>query len=127
VFVLAALVLALLPASLQAQGTATVAGVVKDSSQAPLPGVTVKIVNEASGAAVDAVTDGQGAYSASVAPGSYRLEAGLDGFETAVRRVALDAGDVVTVDGLEPGWRSVAGRARRVSCRGRWRCRRGRS
>jgi iron complex outermembrane receptor protein len=97
-FVLAALAIALLPASLRAQGTATVAGVVKDSTEAPLPGVTVKIVNETNGTAVDAVTDGQGAYSASVAPGPYRLEAALDGFETAVRQVVVGPGSPATAD-----------------------------
>ena len=95
---LAALVIGLLPGSLQAQGTATITGVVKDSSEAPLPGVTVKIVSEASGTAVDAVTDGQGAYSASVAPGPYRLEAALDGFETAVRQVVVGAGSSTSAD-----------------------------
>ena len=86
------------PSSVFAQGTASVKGLVKDSSGASIPGAVVKVVAE-SGAAVEAVTDGEGAFAAaSLAAGAYRVEASLDGFETAVRRVSLEANQVVDVD-----------------------------
>ncbi len=47
----------------------------------------------------EAVTDGDGGFAAaSLAAGAYRVEASLDGFETAVRRVSLDAGQFVAVE-----------------------------
>ena len=69
-----------------------ISGLVRDSSGAAIPGATVRIVNEATRSAVDAVTDERGAFRVGVpTPGRYRIEAGLDGFETVVRQVALDA------------------------------------
>jgi iron complex outermembrane receptor protein len=85
-------------AALAQSGGATLAGAVKDSTNAPLPGVTVKIVNETTGATLEAVSDGQGAYTATLAPGPYRLEAGLDGFENFTRQVVVAAGQTPAVD-----------------------------
>ena len=86
------------PAGAFAQGTASVKGLVKDSSGGSIPGAVVKVVSE-NGATVEAVTDGEGAFAAaSLAAGAYRVEASLDGFETAVRRVALAAGQLVDVE-----------------------------
>ena len=80
----------LAPTGAFAQGLASVKGVVKDSSGGSIPGAVVKVVAEA-GATAELVTDGDGGYSAaSLAAGAYRVEAALDGFETAVRRVTLD-------------------------------------
>jgi len=79
-------------------GTASVKGLVKDSSGASIPGALVRVVNE-SGSTVESVTDGEGVFAAaSLAVGAYRVEASLDGFETAVRRVTLEANQVVDVD-----------------------------
>ena len=88
-----------LPAAASAQaGSASVKGLVKDSSGASIPGAVVKVVAE-SGTTVEAVSDGDGAFLASsLASGPYRVEASLDGFETAVRRVSLDANQVVDVE-----------------------------
>ena len=88
-----------LPAVASAEvGTASVKGLVKDSSGGSIPGAVVRVVNE-SGATVEAITDGEGAFgAASLTVGAYRVEASLDGFETAVRRVTLDANQVVDVD-----------------------------
>ena len=89
---------ALAPVGAFGQGTASVAGVVKDSSGGSIPGAIVRVVNEA-GATREAVTDGDGGFTAaSLAAGAYRVEASLDGFETAVRRVALDAGQSLAVE-----------------------------
>jgi iron complex outermembrane receptor protein len=93
-------VLALIaPVSAFAQvGTASVKGHVKDSSGASIPGAVVKVVDE-SGAATESVTDGDGGFTAAaLTAGAYRVEASLDGFETAVRRVTVAANQVVEVE-----------------------------
>ena len=40
----------------------TIGGVVRDSSGGAIPGATIRVVNEATGAALEAVSDAQGAY-----------------------------------------------------------------
>ena len=60
---------------------------------AAIPGATVRVVNEDTGVTFEAVSNEQGSYrAAALLPGRYRVETTLDGFETAVRRVALDPG-----------------------------------
>ena len=79
--------------------TGIVAGVVRDSSGAAVPGATVRVVNEGNGAAREAVTGEDGFYRADgLAPGPYRIETVLDGFETPVRRVTVAAGETLTID-----------------------------
>src|SRR5262245_63624574 len=79
--------LASLPSVLLAQGSASVAGVVVDTSGAVLPGVTV----EASSPALierarSAVTDAAGQYKiVSLPPGVYTVSFGLAGFATEKR------------------------------------------
>jgi iron complex outermembrane receptor protein len=87
------------PALAAAQtGTGTIAGTVKDGTGGALPGVTVRIVNEDTGAAVDAVSEEQGAYrAAGLAPGRYRVEAALSGFETGVQKAAVAAGQTLEI------------------------------
>ena len=75
--------------SLFAQSGTPLSGVVRDSGGGVLPGVIVKVVNTATGAAVDAVTGGDGAFALTVPPAAYRLEASLDGFEDAVQQVVV--------------------------------------
>jgi iron complex outermembrane receptor protein len=95
----AVLVVALLPAIAPAQETAAVSGVVSDSSGAPIPGATVRVVHMASGTAHEAVTGGQGVFDVSaIAAGEYRVEASLDGFETVVAHAVLAAGQSGKVD-----------------------------
>jgi len=75
------------------------AGVVRDSSGAIIPGATIRVVNEVTGVAVDLVTDAQGAYRATaLTPGRYRVETSLNGFETAVQRTVIDGGEPVQID-----------------------------
>ncbi|MCM3879030.1 MAG: TonB-dependent receptor, partial [Vicinamibacterales bacterium] len=90
----------LFPLALLAQnGTSTLTGLVRDSSGATIPGATIRVVREDTGVSLDTVSDEQGTYrAAALAPGQYRLEVVLDGFETAIRRVALDGGQTATVD-----------------------------
>jgi iron complex outermembrane recepter protein len=96
----ATLVITLLSALAAAQdGPGTLAVVVRDSSGGAIPGATIRIVNEGSSAAVDAVSDEQGSYrAAALVPGRYRVETRLDGFEPAIRRVAIDSGQSAAVD-----------------------------
>src|SRR4051812_7552009 len=82
-------VLALLPATVSAQ--ATLAGVIRDASDAVLPGVTVEI---SSPAMIEktrtAVTDGSGQYRLTqLPPGVYTVIGSLTGF-TTVRREGVE-------------------------------------
>src|SRR5262245_44062546 len=113
---LAAIVL--VPFAALAQTPATITGVFHDSSGAAVPGATVRITNEENGAVVEFVSADRGAYqSDALEPGKYKIEAILDGFETAVRRVSLDAGQALAADvTLNPSrvTESVVVTARRV-------------
>jgi iron complex outermembrane receptor protein len=102
-----------------AQGnTGVIGGIVKDSSGGVLPGASVKVVNEASGASADLVVGADGTYRTdALGPGSYRIEASLDGFETETRRLVVATGQTVTGDlTLSPAKfsQSVVVTARRV-------------
>ena len=99
-------------------GSGTITGIVKDTSGGVIPGATVKVVNEATSVSVDATTDATGSYRfEALAPGPYRVETSLDGFETAVRRIVLEAGQTAAIDvTLSPArfTQSVVVTARRV-------------
>ena len=99
---------------------ASLRGTVTDSTGAALPGATVSIVNVATGASRDLVTDGAGRYTAPILPpGDYELHVTLTGFQPQARRglrlavgqdaaidIRLDVGTVaeeVTVTGSAPG------------------------
>jgi iron complex outermembrane receptor protein len=98
--VVLATVIVLSAAAVAAQTPATgVSGVVKDQTGAVLPGATLRIVSEATGTAVETITDAQGAYrSSTLAPGAYRLETSLDGFETDTRGVVIEPGQTASVE-----------------------------
>ena len=82
---LAAAAALLVPVGLSAQiSTATVAGAVHDQSGAPIPGASIKVTNQDTGATAQAVSDGDGSYRLALTPARYRLEIGLDGFEPVV-------------------------------------------
>lgn len=96
-----ALVLLLLTVPLQAQnlGRATVSGVVTDESGAAIPGVTVTVTRggDASDPAI-AVTEMNGSFAArDLQPGSYRIEAMLDGFKPVSKEVKLVTGQQLEV------------------------------
>jgi len=87
----AVLFAALTPAAGLAQTGGTVSGLVRDSLGGAIPGATVRVINEATGAAQEAVSDAEGSYQVTdLAAGQYRVEATLDGFEPAVARGAVD-------------------------------------
>ena len=117
--VIAAAALLTAPAFLFAQSnTSVITGVVKDSSGGVLPGASVKVVNEATNASLDFFAGADGAYKAeSLAAGTYRVEASLDGFDAITSRVTLATGQTATNDVTLPPARfsqSVVVTARRV-------------
>ena len=84
----------LLPGTVSAQ-TAELRGAVADSTGSALPGVTVTIVNAATGVERVVVTDEQGAFRVpALQPGPYTVESTLSGFGTDNRKVTLTVGQV---------------------------------
>ncbi|MBI4445530.1 MAG: TonB-dependent receptor [Acidobacteria bacterium] len=82
-------------ASYAQQTTGTIAGVVKDETQARIPGVSVEVKNVNTGIARTALTNEEGRYHVpNLAPGSYEVRAELAGFQSVVR-----SGITVTVGG----------------------------
>ena len=97
---MAALVVTFGPIRLLAQAnTGAVTGLVRDSSGAAIPGATVRLVNEDTGVTLETISNEQGSYRAEgLARGQYRVETALDGFETAVRRIAIETGQTAAID-----------------------------
>ena len=85
---LCALAVSLLsPTSALAQGgaTASLSGVVVDPAGGVIPGATVVVKNDATGATFDSVTNGSGAFSVpALDAGTYTVTVSLEGFKTAV-------------------------------------------
>lgn len=81
-------------------GAAVISGRVLDVTSAPVPGVRLRVVNVATGAAVEALTNSEGLYrAASLSPGEYRIEAERDGFERLVRGpVSVQVNQVLSLD-----------------------------
>jgi hypothetical protein len=78
----------------------TITGVIEDSSKAGVPGVPIKIVNTATNATNEVVSSANGLYTVSnLAPGTYRLEAALQGFQSAmVDGIRLSAGATARIN-----------------------------
>lgn len=73
----------------EGSGTATVSGVVKDASGAPMPGVMVSASRAGAEPRVE-YTDEKGAFLIDrLTPGVYSIETGLDGFQPLTRSVTL--------------------------------------
>ena len=92
------LVMAAVAPRAHAQNTAlaTVSGAVADNTGAAIPGVTVTMTRAAGDAPALAVTDMAGAFRFDgVPPGSYAVEAVLDGFQPLSRNVKLVTGQKV--------------------------------
>jgi hypothetical protein len=90
---------------------------VKDVSGGALPGVTVTVTSETTRAAVDAITNGDGVYTATpLVSGSYRVAAALDGFEAAPQVVTIGTGEARADITMAPSrlTESVVVTARRV-------------
>ncbi len=79
--------LLLLPAALAAQtGQGTMTGLVTDPTGALIPGVSVRIVNNATGFVYSALTNNEGLYRVPyITPGVYDVTLEADGFKRSVR------------------------------------------
>lgn len=83
-----------------AQSTTSLSGVVKDSAGGVIPGATVTIKNNTTGATFEAVTAANGTYSVpALQAGTYTVTASLTGFKTAqASNVRIALGTPATVD-----------------------------
>src|SRR5207244_1221961 len=88
-----------LPALAQ-QGTSEIGGRVADEQGGVLPGVSIVITNENTGAFRELTTGADGSYFASqLVPGRYRLEAQLASFRSFERRgLILEVGKTLTIN-----------------------------
>ncbi len=78
----------------------SIVGNVTDETRGALPGATVTITSDETGATRDVVSDANGRYSfAAVQPGTYQVTVKVDGFRTFTRRdVAVTLNSVARVD-----------------------------
>src|SRR5437868_8465351 len=97
--VAASVVMLFLPVAVAAQNnTGSIAGTVRDSSGAAVPGASVEIVNIQSSVATQAFSGAQSEYRVdALVPGRYRVQTMLDGFELDVREVSIDAGQTLAM------------------------------
>ena len=104
-WVLAVAVILLATASASGQGTvhATLSGSVDDPSGSVVPGATVQLTHEGTGAVQTVTTGEQGTYQfARVVPGLYSLAARMDGFGEIRQSLTLTVSDAVVVDLVLP-------------------------
>lgn len=101
-FVLILIVASLVPAvpALAQSGSASMSGLVKDSSGAAVAGAKVRLVNEDTNVAFETQSNHEGRYRASaLVPGHYRVEADFPGFQTFVQTaIVLEAGQSLGLD-----------------------------
>src|SRR3954468_23462165 len=82
-----------------AQSTGAIQGNITDAQGAVVPGSTITVRNVATGIERSTVSDASGDYLApSLAPGHYRVEAGLSGFQSQVREVDVDVAQTSVVN-----------------------------
>ena len=101
--VLCALVALAAPTTAAAQAQAAngnIEGIVKDTTGAPLPGVSVTVTNMDTGTARTSVTNDEGVYRAILLPlGRYRVIAELQGFKTFEQQgITLSAGQTALIN-----------------------------
>ena len=79
--------------------TGFLAGVVRDSSGAPMAGARLKISSRSTGLTRTIVTSASGDYAfSSLFPGQYEVSVEAPGFQQAVRDAAVQAGETTTAD-----------------------------
>jgi hypothetical protein len=96
-----ALMCVAIPVSAAAQTErGTITGVVMDTTKAAVPGVLVKVVNTATAAETTVTSSDSGTYTAAnLPPGTYKIEATLQGFQTSnVEGIILAAASTTRVD-----------------------------
>jgi hypothetical protein len=94
------LVLTVLPRVVAAQGsTATLAGVVRDQQNLPIPGATVTVARTDSSLSRTATTNADGGFDLpGLLPGEYLLTIELTGFEVQKQQVLLEVNQRVRTD-----------------------------
>ena len=92
--------LTLLTAPASAQSPGRIAGTIRDPNGVALPGATITILNQETGATRIVRSSGTGAYAADDLPqGLYIVSADLPGFRRVIERSRrLDAGATLTID-----------------------------
>src|SRR5216683_7567229 len=84
---------------LWAQSSGAIQGNITDAQGAVVPGATVIVRNQATGIERSLVSDAAGDYLApSLAPGRYRIDAHLSGFQDQTRDVDVDVARTVVVN-----------------------------
>ena len=95
--ILAAICLAIATPGANAQNAGTVKGTVTDPSAAVIPGATVQIIGK--GVSRSAKSDGNGAFTVTLPPGSYNVRADSKGFVTFMQQnLNVSAGQVTPLD-----------------------------
>ena len=113
-----ALILACASTALAQVDRATLTGIVKDPSEASIPGATVTVTNLATGIASKGTANQEGTYLVvNLAPGEYLVQAEAQGFQRFEQTVLLETGqrarldlslavgsvgETVTVEGVTP-------------------------
>jgi iron complex outermembrane recepter protein len=79
-------------------------GTVRDTTGAAVPGATVTVINQATGASQNVTTGADGSFSVTIAPGSYSVTVALRGFGRQTKRdLKVDASSPAAVEfSLEP-------------------------
>ena len=96
---LALVLILVIPHSASAQATATLNGVVRDSSGAVIPQATVTLQNTDTGTERESLTNDSGLYVfVSVPPGEYVLKVTKDGFTTATQGLHVLVNQASTLD-----------------------------
>src|SRR5687768_3345433 len=77
-----------------------ISGVVTDDTKAAVPGVAIKVINAGTNIATDVVSSESGGFSATnLPPGTYRIEATLQGFRTSnIQGIIVTAGATTRID-----------------------------
>jgi|SoiMethySBSTD1v2_1073268.scaffolds.fasta_scaffold03294_14 outer membrane receptor protein involved in Fe transport len=91
--------LLLLNTPAHAQSNATLQGTVTDAQSAVMPGVTLTIRNEATGAERTTTSDAAGQYvAAALPPGRYSVMARIEGFTDQTREIDLGVAQTTVID-----------------------------
>ena len=93
-------ILLALPLAAHAQvDRATLTGVVRDASNAVVPGASVSVTNDATGITRTTTASNEGVFLVvDLAPGEYLVEASATGFQTAAQLVVLSTGQRARLD-----------------------------
>ena len=96
-----ALLLTFLAGPLMAQsGTSTIAGIIRDAADAPVPNARVAVINTETGGRLDTLTNEAGLYrAAALLPGAYRVEVEAPGFDRSIRGpLTLQVSQTIALD-----------------------------